>query len=204
MLLTAMGYDRYVAICNPLRYATVMSRRMCAQLAAISWTIGIMDAMPPTFLLSSMSFCGHQTLDNFFCEVPVLIQLMCSDITSMVITTFIIGFGLGATSSIITLTSYFLIIAAILRIRSAAGRRQAFSTCSAHLTALLLFYGTVFSAYLKPTSVYAKGQEKIFSLLYAGLIPMLNPVIYTLRNKEVKKALKRTSRKDTNFIDNSG
>ncbi|XP_069506039.1 olfactory receptor 5G9-like [Ambystoma mexicanum] len=191
LLLTAMAFDRYVAICNPLRYSTIMSRRMCAQLAATSWIISILDAMPHTLLISGLSFCGRQHLNHFFCDITALSKLACSDTSSMAIITFTIGVLLGISSSMMTVTSYALIIATILRIRSAAGRHLAFSTCSAHLTAVLLFYGTAFCNYLRPGAIFNSGEEKLFSLFFAALIPMLNPLIYTLRNKEVKKALQK-------------
>ncbi|XP_078510221.1 olfactory receptor 5AR1-like [Lissotriton helveticus] len=194
LLLTAMAYDRYAAICNPLRYTTIMSKRMCAQLATASWTIGILDAIPHSLLISKMSFCGHQNLNHFCCDVTALTKLTCSDTIGIITFSFAIGVFLGIPASMMTLTSYVFIIITILRIRSSTGRRHAFSTCSAHITAVLLYYATAFCNYLTPRSFYKNGEEKIFSLFFAAVIPMLNPLIYTLRNKEVNKALTYVSR----------
>ncbi|XP_030050890.1 olfactory receptor 1G1-like [Microcaecilia unicolor] len=188
-LLTAMAYDRYVAICNPLRYVLIMNRRVCVLLASVSWILGFMDMVPHTFLISQFSFCEGNEINHFFCDATPLMKLSCSDLISIEIVIFIVGpfaivipFGL-------TLTSYMYIISRILKIHSANGRRKTFSTCSSHLTIVILFYGTIICVYMRPASMYSPDEDKLFSLLYTALIPMLNPIIYSLRNEDIKKSL---------------
>ncbi|KAJ1122064.1 hypothetical protein NDU88_000569 [Pleurodeles waltl] len=199
VLLTAMAYDRYVAICNPLRYTTIMSKKSCAKLSAISWLIGVVDAVPHPLLTSRLSFCDSRQLRHFFCDLTALMKLTCGDSYIIVIMTFALGAPLGIGSTLLTMTSYALIISTILNIRSAAGRRQAFSTCSAHLSAVLLFYMTILCAYLRPMSMYSHGEDQLYSFFYAVMIPMLNPLIYTLRNKDVKNALRKACGKRKNI-----
>ncbi|XP_069506143.1 olfactory receptor 5J3-like [Ambystoma mexicanum] len=198
-LLAVMAYDRYVAICNPLHYNSIMSRKTCVKMAAISWLVGVADAVPHPLLTSRFSFCGPLLLRHFFCDLTALMKLTCSDTFLMVILTFALGAPLGIGSTLLIMTSYVLIICTILNIRSAVGRRRAFSTCSAHLTAVLLFYMTIFCSYLRPMSRYSQGEDQLYSVFYAVLIPMLNPLIYTLRNKEVKKAFEKACGKTIHF-----
>ncbi|XP_029452796.1 olfactory receptor 2K2-like [Rhinatrema bivittatum] len=188
-LLTAMAYDRYVAICNPLRYVLIMNRRTCALLASASWILGFLDVVPHIYLTSQFSFCQGNVINHFFCDLAALMKLSCSDMLKIEIVIFSEGLFLAAIPTVLTLTSYFYIISIILKIRSAQGRKKAFSTCSSHLTIVILFYGTLFCLYMRPTSMYSPNQDKLFSLLYTALIPMLNPIIYSLKNEEVKHIL---------------
>ncbi|XP_030050870.1 olfactory receptor 1J4-like [Microcaecilia unicolor] len=188
-LLAAMAYDRYVAICNPLRYLLIMNRRACILLTSASWILGFMNVISHTFLTSQLSFCRGNEIDHFFCELTVLMKLSCSDISNIEIILFSQGVFVSFIPFGLTLTSYIYIISNILKINSAKGRHKAFSTCSSHLTIVTLFYGTLIFVYLRPTSIHSPGQDKVFSLLYTALIPMLNPFIYSLRNEDVKRAL---------------
>ncbi|XP_030050871.1 olfactory receptor 1J4-like [Microcaecilia unicolor] len=188
-LLTAMAYDRYVAVCNPLRYVLIMNRRVCVLLASASWILGFLDVISHTCLTSQLSFCRGNEIDHFFCELTVLMKISCSDISNIEIILFSQGVFVSFIPFGLTLTSYIYIISNILKINSAKGRHKAFSTCSSHLTIVTLFYGTLIFVYLRPTSIHSPGQDKVFSLLYTALIPMLNPFIYSLRNEDVKRAL---------------
>ncbi|KAM3913932.1 olfactory receptor 5AR1-like [Leptodactylus fuscus] len=188
-ILAAMAYDRYVAICHPLRYSHFMSLRVCFWLSWTSWSMGIFEGILYVILMSSCTFCGSNEIDHLFCDMKPLIQLACSD--TSVIETVILGPSavIGFFPSIMTLVSYIYIISTILKMHSKEGRQKTFSTCSSHLTVILLFYGTVLGMYMRPKSSYSMDQDKAFAVLYSGVIPMLNPLIYSLKNQEVKKAL---------------
>ncbi|XP_029452795.1 olfactory receptor 5V1-like [Rhinatrema bivittatum] len=189
LLLTAMAYDRYVAICDPLRYVLIMNWRTCALLALASWVLGFLDVVPLAVFIFQFSFCEGKEINHFFCELTALMKLSCGDMHSIEIVIFSEGVFMAVIPSLLTLTSYVYIISRILKIRSAQGRRKTFSTCSSHLTIVILFYGSLFCIYMRPASMYSPDKDKLFSLLYTALIPMLNPIIYSLRNQEVKKAL---------------
>ncbi|KAM3913934.1 olfactory receptor 9G19-like [Leptodactylus fuscus] len=188
-ILAAMAYDRYVAICHPLRYSHFMSLRVCFWLSCTSWSFGVLEGILYVVLISSCSFCGSNEVDHLFCDLKPLMKLSCSDTST--IETVILGLGsiVGFVPSVMTLVSYMYIIATILKIHSKEGRQKTFSTCSSHLTVILLFYGTVLGMYLRPKSSYSMDQDKAFAVLYSGVIPMLNPLIYSLKNQEVKKSL---------------
>nr|XP_033779203.1 olfactory receptor 1019-like [Geotrypetes seraphini] len=190
-LLSAMSYDRYVAICNPLSYALIMNKRICILLAAASWITGLLDTVPYMAFISRLVFCHDNIINHFFCDLPPLMDLACNDIHSFQLTIFIEGIFMGFIPFLMTLSSYAYIISAILKIRSSQGRHKAFSTCSSHLIVVILFYGTVICMYMRPASLQSPEQDKLFSLLYMAVIPMLNPIIYSLRNKDVKSALKK-------------
>ncbi|XP_030050875.1 olfactory receptor 2AP1-like [Microcaecilia unicolor] len=190
-LLTAMAYDRYVAICNPLRYVLIMNKRICVLLSSVSWIIGFMDVIPHIFLTSQFSFCRGNEINHFFCDFSVLLKLSCSDMSYIETVVFTEGVFVSFIPFGLTLTSYICIISSILKMCSAKGRYKAFSTCSSHLTIVILFYGTLICVYIRPSSTYAPDQDKFFSLLFTALIPMLNPIIYSLRNEEVKRALRK-------------
>ncbi|XP_076971159.1 olfactory receptor 5AK2-like [Tamandua tetradactyla] len=194
-LLAAMAVDRYVAICKPLRYPTVMSRRVCIQLAAGSYVIGSINSSVHTGFTFSLSFCKSHTINHFYCDVPPILTLSCSntDISLMLVLVFV-GFNLTFTV-LVVIFSYIYILAAILKISSTAGRKKAFSTCASHLTAVTIFYGTLFYMYLQPRSNNSQDNMKVASIFYGIVIPMLNPLIYSLRNKEVKEALKVIGKK---------
>ncbi|XP_066487485.1 olfactory receptor 5AR1-like [Tiliqua scincoides] len=194
-LLAAMAYDRFTAICSPLLYTVIMSRRLCILLVVVAYACGFVNALVQTSLIFNLSFCGSNIINHFFCDVPPILKLSCSDthITDIVHFTFS---TIVVSSTILTiLVSYTYILAAILRISSATGRRKTFSTCASHLTAVTIFYGTVIFMYLRPNSNFAVNEDKIISVFYTLVIPMLNPLIYSLRNKEVKDALYRTTQR---------
>ncbi|XP_016059434.1 PREDICTED: olfactory receptor 1019-like [Miniopterus natalensis] len=191
LLLAVMAYDRYVAICSPLLYSTAMSRGICTQLVTIAHITGLVDSAIHTCCTFRLSFCNSNVINHFFCDIPPLLALSSSDtaINEIVMFAFI---GCVVGSSIVTvLLSYSYILATILRIKSAAGRRRAFSTCASHLTAVALFFGTLLFMYFRPSSSYSLDTDKIASVFYTVVIPMLNPLIYSLRNKDVKGALRK-------------
>ncbi|VFV39717.1 low quality protein: olfactory [Lynx pardinus] len=191
LILAAMAYDRYAAICNPLLYSTLMSRRVCICFVVLAYFRGLINSLTHTIGLVKLSFCGPNIISHFFCDLPPLLKLSCSD-TSLNELLLLIFSGIIAIVTFLTvMISYIFIVAAILRIRSAAGRQKAFSTCASHLTAVTLFYGSVSFSYIQPSSQYSLEQEKVVSVLYTLVIPMLNPMIYSLRNKEVKDAVKK-------------
>ncbi|XP_054849400.1 olfactory receptor 10A4-like isoform X2 [Eublepharis macularius] len=191
-LLAAMAYDRYIAICNPLRYPDIMNRRACFHLAGISWFSGFPVSTVQTTWIFSLPFCGPNRVNHFFCDSPPVLELACADtymfeIEALTATVLFIMFPF-----LLILLTYIRIITTILRMPSAEGRHKAFSTCSSHLVVVTLFYGTATSTYFRPKSTYSPDMKKILSLSYTVITPMLNPIIYSLRNKEVKGALRRT------------
>ncbi|XP_030042451.1 olfactory receptor 5V1-like [Microcaecilia unicolor] len=191
MLLTIMAYDRYAAICSPLTYRTVLNWRVCVQGASVMWAVGAVSAMAHTIATFRLSFCGPNRISHFFCEIPPVLMLSCSDTTLnevMLITTDII---LGLLCFLFIIISYVFIVLAILKIRSTTGKQKAFATCASHLTVVILYYGTLFLTYVQPKSSSSPEQRKVMSALYTVFIPMLNPIIYSMRNKEVKDALKK-------------
>ncbi|XP_008561705.1 PREDICTED: olfactory receptor-like protein OLF2, partial [Galeopterus variegatus] len=191
LMLAVMAYDRYVAICNPLLYTIAMSGRICSQLVAVAYIVGLVDSAIHTCCTFRLSFCNSNVINHFFCDIPPLLALSCSDtsINEIVMFTFI---GCVVGCSIVTvLLSYSYIIATVLRMNSAAGRRRAFSTCASHLTAVAVFHGTLLFMYFRPSSSYSMDTDKMASVFYTVVIPMLNPLIYSLRNKDVKDALKK-------------
>ncbi|NXX16831.1 O1020 protein, partial [Podargus strigoides] len=190
-LLAAMAYDRYVAICSPLLYAISMSSRVSALLVAGSYLAGITNATIHTGLALRLSFCGPNIISHFYCEGPLLYAISCTDITVNQLMMFLVaGFNIFVTILTI-LASYTYILATILRIRSAEGKYKAFSTCTSHLFAVTLFYGPAASMYSLPSSKHSQNLDKVSSVLYTIVTPMLNPLIYSLRNQEVKNALGR-------------
>ncbi|XP_028372181.1 olfactory receptor 5J2 [Phyllostomus discolor] len=190
-LLSVMAYDRYVAIANPLLYSVAMSKRKCVGLVIGSWICGTVNSLVHTVSLGRLSFCRLNVVSHFFCDIPSLLKLSCSDtaVNELLLLTFSGVIAIG--TFLVVMISYMFIVLAILRIHSAAGRRKAFSTCASHLTAVTIFYGTVSFSYIQPSSQYSVEQEKVVSVFYTLVIPMLNPLIYSLRNKEVKEAVKR-------------
>nr|XP_045009040.1 olfactory receptor 2B11 [Jaculus jaculus] len=191
VLLAAMALDRYVAICEPLRYAIIMHRPLCQQLVAVAWISGFGNSLVQVILTVQLPFCGRRVLDNFFCEVPAMIKLSCAD-TSVNDATLagLVAFFVLVPLALILL-SYGLIARAVLRIQSSGGRHKAFGTCSSHLLVVSLFYLPAIYMYLQPPSSYSQEQGKFISLFYSIITPTLNPFIYTLRNKDVKGALRR-------------
>ncbi|XP_053572115.1 olfactory receptor 5B12-like [Bombina bombina] len=192
LLLTDMSYDRYVAICNPLNYVSIMTQKKCVCLILLTYFIGFLQSAVQTGCVFYLQFCSSNLIEHFYCDLPPLMKLSCSDtfICDMVTIFFTCCFGVG--SLITVLVSYSFIVSTILKINSSKGRSKAFSTCSSHLTCVSIFYGTVFFIYLRPPSSDFNKQDKVVSVFYTVIIPMLNPLIYSLRNKEVKKAMKRS------------
>ncbi|XP_012668596.1 olfactory receptor-like protein OLF2 [Otolemur garnettii] len=191
LMLAVMAYDRYVAICNPLLYTITMSRRLCTRLVVAAYFVGLVDSAIHTCCTFRLSFCSSNIINHFFCDIPPLLALSSSDtsVNEIVMFTFIgcvVGF-----SVVTVLLSYGYIVAAILRINSAEGRCRAFSTCASHLTAVAVFHGTLLFMYFRPSSSYSMDTDKMASVFYTVVIPMLNPLIYSLRNKDVKGALKK-------------
>uniref|UniRef100_A0A674INL9 Olfactory receptor n=1 Tax=Terrapene triunguis TaxID=2587831 RepID=A0A674INL9_9SAUR len=190
-LLAAMAYDRYVAICHPLRYRAMMSRSVCLQLSAVSWLIGLLVALGQTTFIFILPFCGPNSLNHFFCDLPPLLKLACTDTYRNEISIYTICVLFIMVPFLLILVSYVRILYAILKIPSDTGRSKTFSTCSSHLIVVTLFYGSGIMTYLKPKSSYSLHIDKLLSLFYTVVSPMLNPLIYSLRNKEVKEALRR-------------
>ncbi|KAM4795588.1 olfactory receptor 5M11-like [Rhinophrynus dorsalis] len=189
LILTAMSYDRYVAICNPLRYHLVMNHKVCIALTTFCWVLGFMYSLPVTYIVYGFPCYKSSLINHFFCELLAIMKLSCSD-TSLLEHTILAEAAITClTPFLLTLTSYVCIISTILNIKSATGRRKAFYTCSSHLTVVSLFYVTVSCLYLRPTSVFSLDSDKLFSLVYTAIVPMFNPLIYSLKNKDVKSAL---------------
>ncbi|XP_055278436.1 putative olfactory receptor 5AK3 [Moschus berezovskii] len=194
-ILAAMAVDRYVAICNPLRYGTVMSQRVCSQLLTGSYFMGFLNASVNTSFTFSLNFCKSNKINHFFCDGPPILALSCSSIyVNIMLLTVSVGFNLTFTVSVV-IFSYMFILSAILKISSAAGRKKAFSTCASHLTAVTIFYGTLSYMYLHHRTIESQEQEKMASIFYGVVIPMLNPIIYSLRNQDVREALKGVGKK---------
>ncbi|KAM5167816.1 olfactory receptor 2B2 [Callospermophilus lateralis] len=191
LLLAVMSFDRFVAICRPLRYSVIMHHGLCLQLATASWVSGFSNSVLQSTWTLHMPLCGHREVDHFFCEVPALLKLSCADTTANEAELFFISVLFLLIPVTLILISYTFIVQAVLRIQSAEGRRKAFGTCGSHLIVVTLFYGTAIYMYLQPPSPSSKDRGKMVSLFYGIITPMLNPIIYTLRNKEVKGAFKR-------------
>ncbi|XP_055973262.1 olfactory receptor 13C7 [Sorex fumeus] len=196
VLLSMMAFDRYVAICNPLRYPVVMSKAVYVPMAISSWTAGIINSTIQTSLAMRLPFCGDNVINHFTCEILAVLKLACADISINVISMVVANMIFLVVPVLFIFVSYVFIIVTILRIPSAEGRRKAFSTCSAHLTVVVVFYGTILFMYGKPKSKDPLGadkqdlSDKLISLFYGVVTPMLNPIIYSLRNKDVKAAVR--------------
>ncbi|KAF4011982.1 hypothetical protein G4228_003130 [Cervus hanglu yarkandensis] len=195
LLLAVMAYDWYKTVRSPLLYAVSMSSRVCSLLMAGVYLMGMIGALIHTTLAFSLCFCGSNEINHFFCDLPPLYLLSCSDTQVNELTVFIV-FGVIELSSISgVLVSYCYIILAVSKIHSAEGRFKAFSTCASHLTAVAIFQGTLLFMYFRPSSIYSLEQDKMTSLFYTLMIPMLNPLIYSLQNKDVKNALEKLKNK---------
>ncbi|XP_047686248.1 olfactory receptor 13C7-like [Prionailurus viverrinus] len=196
VLLGMMAFDRYVAICNPLRYPVVMSKAVYVPMAASSWAAGSTTAMVQTSLAMRLPFCGDNVINHFTCEILAVLKLACADISINVISMAVANVIFLGVPVLFIFISYIFILTTILRIPSAEGRKKAFSTCSAHLTVVVVFYGTILFMYGKPKSKDPLGadkqdlSDKLISLFYGVVTPMLNPIIYSLRNKDVKAAVR--------------
>ncbi|XP_074132015.1 olfactory receptor 5M10-like [Sminthopsis crassicaudata] len=190
-ILASMAIDRYVAISSPLHYSTKMNQTVCLCLVIVPYVYGFLNGLSQSLLTFHLSFCGPNEINHFYCADPPLLLLSCSDVYVKKMAMFIVaGFTLSS-SLFIILCSYVFIFAAILRIRSAEGRRKAFSTCTSHLIAVTLFYGTLFCMYLRPPSEQSVEESKTIAVFYTFICPMLNPLIYSLRNKDVIEAVNK-------------
>ncbi|XP_012518843.1 PREDICTED: olfactory receptor 12-like [Propithecus coquereli] len=191
LLLGVMAYDRFMAVCSPLRYPVTMCPTNCACLVMGTYCGGSFNAIVQTSLTFQLPFCGSHRIDHFFCDVPLLLQLACADTALNRLVMFSVCGLIIVGTTLVVLVSYGYITVTIFRMRSAAGRRKVFSTCGSHMTAVSLFCGTVFVMYAQPGAVESMAQGKVVSVFYTLVIPMLNPLIYSLRNKDVKEALQR-------------
>uniref|UniRef100_G1MK75 Olfactory receptor n=2 Tax=Ailuropoda melanoleuca TaxID=9646 RepID=G1MK75_AILME len=191
VLLGVMAYDRYVAICHPLHYTIIMNQSICVQLAAISWSSSFLSSMVINILTLSLPYCGPNVLNHFFCEVPSILRLACTDTSFTELVVFIFSIIIVFLPFLLIVVSYARILLSVLRVRSASGRHKALSTCASHLTVVALFYGTAIFMYMRPQSKSSRAGGKIFAVFYTVITPMLNPLIYSLRNQDVKGALRR-------------
>uniref|UniRef100_A0A8C5LV25 Olfactory receptor n=1 Tax=Leptobrachium leishanense TaxID=445787 RepID=A0A8C5LV25_9ANUR len=190
LLLTVMSYDRYVAVCKPLHYQTIMVFPLCFVLVILSWTVGLGFGLILTLLLSRLDFCNSGSIDHFFCDFSPLVQLSCSDASVLQIVFFLIGTPELIIDTGIIITTYICIFLAIHRISSTTGKQKAFSTCSSHLAVVCMYYGTLFAIYIFSSGDNSSSINKIVSLIYTVLTPFLNPLIYSLRNKEIRVTMK--------------
>ncbi|XP_036620573.1 olfactory receptor 1440-like [Trichosurus vulpecula] len=190
-LLAAMAYDRYAAICNPLLYTSIMSPTLCVWMVAGSYMCGFSGSFIQLCSLLQLHFCGPDVIHHFFCDLPQLLVLSCSDTLAIKILLSVLSMVFGVLSVLIIMVSYGHIVEAILKMSSAQGRSKAFNTCASHLMAVTLFYASGLFVYLRPTFSDSFSHDKVASIFYTMITPMLNPLIYSLRNKEIKEALKR-------------
>ncbi|XP_023510648.1 olfactory receptor 5M8-like [Equus caballus] len=190
-ILAVMAFDRYIAICNPLLYGSKMSSGVCKSLITVPYVYGVLTGLMETMWTYNLAFCGPNEINHFYCADPPLIKLACSDTYNKEMSMFVVAGCNLSTSLLFILISYLYIFPSILKIHSTEGRHKAVSTCGSHLTAVTIFYATLFFMYLRPPSKESVEQGKMVAVFYTSVIPMLNPMIYSLRNKEVKEALTR-------------
>ncbi|XP_006877804.1 PREDICTED: olfactory receptor 5V1-like [Chrysochloris asiatica] len=191
-LLSAMAYDRYVAICFPLRYTLIMTKGLCVQLMAVAWATGFLNSLLHTVFTFRLSFCKSNRVNQYYCDIPPMVALSCSSTYVAEMLVLVVGGVLGISAFMITSISYIYIISTILKIQSAEGKRKAFSTCASHLLVVGLFYGTTIFTYIRPSSSYqSSARDRLISMLNGVITPMFNPIIYSLRNTEVKGALRK-------------
>ncbi|XP_054431651.1 olfactory receptor-like protein DTMT [Pteronotus mesoamericanus] len=190
-LLVAMAYDRYVAICFPLHYTTIMSPKLCVSLVALSWVLTTLHALLHTLLMARLCFCADNKIPHFFCDISALLKLSCSDTRVNELVIFITGGLILVLPFLLIIMSYARIVSSILKVPSARGIRKAFSTCGSHLSVVSLFYGTVIGLYLCPSADNSTVKETVMAAMYTVVTPMLNPFIYSLRNRDMKGALRR-------------
>ncbi|XP_039219120.1 olfactory receptor 6N2 [Crotalus tigris] len=190
-LLTAMAYDRYLAICKPLRYPSVMTTKMCVQMAASCWICGFTCPITEVILVSKLPFCGPNQIQHIFCDFPPLLSLACTDTSVNVLVDFVVNAFIILVTFLFIMVSYVKIIQTVLKIQTAKSREKAFSTCASHLTVVLLFFGSIIFMYVRLKTSYSLEYDRAFAVIYAVLTPLVNPIIYSLRNKEILRAIKR-------------
>ncbi|XP_053555798.1 olfactory receptor 484-like [Bombina bombina] len=193
-LLTVMSYDRYVAICNPLHYNYFMSFRICYQLAAWCWICGFSSMLTTLILVCQLHFCGPNIIDHFFCDFAPILEISCSDISTVKLETFIFTSSVTLFPFIFIIGTYVYIILTILKIPSTTGRQKSFSTCSSHLTIVSIYYATLITVYVVPSRGKSNTINKILSLMYTIVTPLFNPIIYSLRNQGIKEAIVKASK----------
>ncbi|XP_044096837.1 olfactory receptor 6B2 [Neovison vison] len=191
VLLASMAYDRYVAICHPLRYQVIMTWGLCVQLVVFSFVSGFSISAIKVYFISSATFCGSNVLNHFFCDISPILKLACTDFSTAELVDFILAFIILVFPLVATVLSYGHISMAVLRIPSATGRWKAFSTCASHLTVVTIFYMAMIFMYVRPQAIDSRSSNKLISAVYTVLTPIINPLIYCLRNKEFKAALKK-------------
>ncbi|XP_060028295.1 olfactory receptor 2AE1-like [Erinaceus europaeus] len=189
VLLTLMSYDRYVAICNPLRYTILMNRRVTLMMVAMAWLGGSVNSVTHTLILMHFPFCGSRKIQHFYCEFPAVLKIVCGDVTVYEKTFYISTVSFTILPILLISASYAFILHSVIQMRSA--KRNAFATCSSHLTVVFLFFGAFIFSYMRPISQHTPLQDKVGSVFYTIITPTLNPLIYTLRNKDVAKAVRR-------------
>ncbi|XP_030042425.1 olfactory receptor 1009-like [Microcaecilia unicolor] len=199
VLLAVMAYDRYVAICSPLHYSSKMNSRVCLQLFAISAFVGFINGLVQAVFTSRLPFCKNERINHFICDIPPMLKLACSDTHINEFFVYLLGGLVIVGSFALTLISYAYIVTAVLKIRTSKGRRKAFSTCTSHLIVVSIFYGTLTYTYVRPASNYSLDEDKVVFIIYSTVTPLLNPFIYSVRNKEIQGAFRRVFKKIIQF-----
>ncbi|XP_068105940.1 olfactory receptor 6P1-like [Hyperolius riggenbachi] len=189
VLLTVMAFDRYVAICNPLHYITTMDWNACMLLALSSWLIGFIISVIKVYIISSFTFCRSGAINHFFCDISPVLNLACADRELAELIDFILALFILLVPLLLTVISYIYILTTILSIPTASGRKKAFSTCASHLVVVVIFYGATLFMYARPSSARSEDYNKLVSVIYTVITPLLNPIIYCLRNKEVQEII---------------
>ncbi|XP_063158309.1 olfactory receptor 13G1-like [Candoia aspera] len=190
LLLSFMAFDRYAAICHPLHYTVIMKKEVCVSMATFVWIVGMIDSAIHAGLMLQLSFCDSNVINHFYCDIPPILDLACSDTSINEFMTMIANVVFGICSCGLTLASYVFILRTIFKIRSAEGKKKAFSTCSSHLFVVSFYFSALIYMYIRPSSVYSLDKDKLVSLLYSVITPVVNPLIYSLRNKDFKEGMK--------------
>ncbi|XP_073490819.1 olfactory receptor 1C1-like [Aquarana catesbeiana] len=187
-LLAVMSYDRYIAICQPLHYTQIMNFKLCVQLASIAWFLGCVHSLVHTLYVLNLTFCGSDIIENFFCDLPQLLQISCSDVSINVLLIFLLGGLLTACAIMLTFLPYVYIFKTVLKIQVKGKRSKVFSTCSSHLAVVFIFYFSSMFNYFKPSTNHNFAADKALSVFYTIIVPLFNPLIYSLRNQDIRKA----------------